>query len=101
MSSKTASTSGAQAITVERQRQIDEEGYTPEHDRHHAVQQLMDAAEAYLTHASGMTISECLLGWPWDVPSFKPSDARADLVKAGALIAAAIDRLDEINGGAR
>lgn len=83
---------GAALIAAERQRQIDAEGYTPEHDWHHSRQEFVDAAEAYLTHASGMAASECLLGWPWDAPSFKPSDTRRDLVKAGALIAAAIDR---------
>jgi len=32
--------------------------------------------------------------WPWGKEWWKPSDRRRDLVKAGALIAAEIDRLD-------
>lgn len=32
--------------------------------------------------------------WPWDQSWFKPKDRRRDLVRAGALIVAEIDRLD-------
>ena len=31
--------------------------------------------------------------WPWEQESFKPTTDIRDLIKAGALIAAAIDRL--------
>ena len=37
--------------------------------------------------------------WPWDKESFKPTTSLRDLVKAGALIAAAIDRLQNETEG--
>ena len=90
---------GTQAIAAERQRQIEEEGYTPEHDEHHAVRQFVATAVAYL---GGDTRP---IGQPWPIKrAIADSDEQAtkyqrrDLVKAGALIAAAIDRLDQIGG---
>lgn len=87
---------GAQAIVEERQRQVDEEGYTAEHDGHHAVGQFVSTAVVYLGgQATGHR--------PWPIKrAVVDSDEEAvryqrrDLVKAGALIAAAIDRLDQI-----
>lgn len=35
-------------------------------------------------------------GWPWADEWWKPKDRRADLVRAGALILAEIDRIDRI-----
>lgn len=84
---------GAEAIAAERQRQIDVEGYTPEHDAGHYVETYLEAAEAYIQTARGNpNIGE--LTWPWELATFKPTFGRRDLVKAGALIAAAIDRFD-------
>lgn len=87
---------GAQAIAAERQRQIDEEGYTTEHDEHHAVGQFVSTAVVYL---GGKALGHT----PWPVKrAVVESDEesvryqRRDLVRAGALIAAAIDRLDQI-----
>lgn len=83
---------GATSIAIERQRQIETEGYTTEHDADHSVSTLVNAAEAYLGWG--------LKTWPWSEKDFKPDPTddgmyhRRDLVKAGALIAAAIDRLD-------
>lgn len=34
------------------------------------------------------------VSWPWDFQWFKPSDDRRNLVKAGALILAELERLD-------
>jgi hypothetical protein len=77
---------GASLIAAERQRQIEQEGYSPEHDEHHGQGQLGMAAKAYLTGNGA--------AWPWDEESWKPTgDVVRDLVKAGALIAAEIDRL--------
>lgn len=39
-------------------------------------------------------------GWPFDPPSWKPGDRVRELVKAGALIAAEIDRLIRTTGPA-
>lgn len=83
---------GAELIAAERARQVSDEGYTPEHDATHRVADLVDAATAYLAPYSSDT--ECgELAWPWDPAGFKPQNPVRDLVRAGALIAAAIDRL--------
>ena len=36
--------------------------------------------------------------WPWDPAWWKPIDPRCDLVKAGALILAEIERIDRAAG---
>ncbi|MBB3041181.1 hypothetical protein [Nocardioides soli] len=86
---------GVDLIRAERERQIVDEGYTPDHDRAHSHSDLLDAALAYIKVQPHL--------WPWHLSTFKPAhdephddcDDRCirDLVKAGALIAAAIDRL--------
>ncbi len=73
-------------IAAERQRQIDSEGWTPAHDDEHTEGEMAEAAACY---AGGSGI-----GWPWHPKWWKPSDKRRDLVKAGALIIAEIERLD-------
>lgn len=75
-------------ITAERKRQIDAEGWTPEHDDAHADGALADAAACY---AMGRRTAL----WPWSTDWWKPSpdDRVRDLVKAGALIVAEIERL--------
>lgn len=86
---------GSTEIATERQRQIDTEGRTPEHDAHHPVSALIAAANAYLISSDPTkTVIHAASFWPWEQRTFKPTTARRDLVKAGALIAAAIDRLD-------
>ena len=83
----------AQDVLAERKRQITAEGWTPEHDDGHTeldngrkLTELARAAKAYIEGDS--------YNWPWHVSSFKPSDTRRNLVRAGALILAEIDRLD-------
>ena len=103
---------GAERIAAERQRQIDTEGYTPEHDQGHVKGELLRAAQEYLmiadfnrrypdrpmTRDAALDIQD-LHGWnasmwPWSREDFKPTDDPVpNLVKAGALIAAEIDRL--------
>jgi hypothetical protein len=98
-------TTGVQAIARERRRQVAVEGWTPPHDDHHHTQgQLSIAAGTYAMHA-GLTIQgyppaarfgaggEVPLPWPWAKQWWKPTTPRRDLEKAGALIAAEIDRL--------
>lgn len=88
---------GVDLIAAERQRQIDAEGWTPEHDDEHGCGELAAAAACYATEA-WMPLTESHRnpppGWPWEPEWWKPTgDAIGDLVKAGALIAAEIDRL--------
>jgi len=93
----TTTQTGAEMIAVERQRQIDVEGYTAAHDEGHASE-LLAAAACYLTPASRRSTPSgwtTPLAWPWGSEFWKPTpdDRSRELVKAGALIAAAIDSL--------
>lgn len=85
---------GIELIAAERKRQIEVEGWTPEHDDKYICGELRDAALAYgivCDDRAGDCASDW---WPWDVGWWKPSDDPIrNLVKAGALIAAEIDRL--------
>jgi len=87
---------GSQAVldvAAERRRQIETEGWTPEHDDGHGAHELAEAAACYALNAAGCGC-EVARNWPWDRSWWKPSTARRDLVKAGALILAEIERLD-------
>ena len=86
---------GIELIAKERQRQIDQEGWTPAHDDEHEFDELALAAAAYALPASHKNSEPYL--WPWDYKYYKsPNDRVRELVKAGALIAAEIDRLNRI-----
>lgn len=88
-------------IAAERERQITVEGWTAEHDDGHTKCELNEAARAYARAAevqirSGVHPDHSGF-WPWDAAWWKPSpDPIRNLVKAGALIAAEIDRLQRI-----
>lgn len=95
----------AHELLAECQRQITEEGYTPKHDERHPFWEFAAAASAYAWSAfvkafvasQGGNIVVPLTPiqhWPWDAASFKPKDARRDLVRAGALVIKAIERHD-------
>lgn len=92
---------GVELIWKERQRQVGQEGWTQEHDDEHDGGELTSAGVAYalvaLEQVSGIEHwgeSRHVQFWPWDMPFWKPSDDPIrNLVKAGALIAAEIDRL--------
>ena len=104
---------GIELIAEERQRQIEVEGYSAQHDSQHNVSEFVYAAISYVESAkvgvNCMEIGnndeneimrrkiEMGRNYPfgWD---FKPSTNVRDLVKAGALIAAAIDRLQSQKG---
>lgn len=112
---------GVDLIAAERKRQIEEEGWTPEHDDEHGKSELAQAAACYAWPPMRPVFVK--KAWPWDREWWKPTipvrgsvacgcrsagecnhfasptanaitDARIrDLAKAGALIAAEIDRL--------
>lgn len=87
---------GIERIAAERKRQIEVEGYTPEHDAEHDPLELMMAAWVYLQAAAHPSQQANAALWPWEPESFKPSpDPARNLEKAGALIAAALDLLPE------
>lgn len=106
---------GAEIIAAERQRQIDVEGWTAEHDDQHTLGQLAAAGACYALLCTRWRDATALVGgqlvrhilWPYHADWFKPAEYPdppwgkhvhrdrkvRDLAKAGALIAAEIDRL--------
>lgn len=86
-----AETSGIAAIAAERRRQVEAEGWTSEHDDQHEYGEMAAAAACYALSSDPDHLE---LWWPWISKWWKPTNRRRDLVKAGALIAAEIDRLD-------
>lgn len=88
-----AMTAAARDVLAERRRQIEAEGWTPEHDDEHGAGEMAAAAACYALNAAGCGC-EVARNWPWDRSWWKPSTARRDLVKAAALILAEIERLD-------
>ena len=94
---------GIKLITEERNRQIESEGWTHQHDTQYTEEQLARAACCYTMPRRWLSNYMLALLWPWDIKWWKPSpDNRVrDLVKAGALIAAEIDRLHTFEQNAR
>ena len=96
---------GADLIRAERRRQIEGEGWDGGHDDAHRSGELCDAAISYARAAAKQARGESLaylkgmaaagdVPWPWEDGWWKPdADQIRNLVKAGALIAAEIDRL--------
>lgn len=83
---------GSELISAERYRQIVDEGFLPEHDAKYGTE-LRHAASSYLRLGIGVGV-EPPISWPFPANWWKPSnDPIRNLVKAGALIAAEIDRL--------
>lgn len=89
--------SGIEVIAAERARQIGDEGWDAAHDAYHVNGELVVAAVRYaVEHTRRPTIRSLLRRvWPWNARWWKPdtSDPVRNLAKAGALIAAEIDRL--------
>ena len=89
-------------IAEERTRQIDVEGYLPAHDDYYVLGELSDAAVCYATRQyfrDSRRNPTFHLMWPWNQEFWKPTPENRikELAKAGALIAAEIDRLQRIN----
>lgn len=113
---------GIELIAAERDRQVNVEGWSAQYDDGHSKGELGAAAIAYvangcqiLTQVKVFTEPRCKCGargladcscalltpdekwvkpWPWAPTEFNPKpNPVADLVRAGALIAAEIDRL--------
>lgn len=84
-------------VMAERRRQIDEEHFRTADDDNYVNGSLAAAASCYAMAAAS---KNCLgwepIGWPWHRSWWKPTTARCDLVKAGALILAEIERLDRL-----
>lgn len=102
-------TPAAADVLAERQRQVTAEGWSPKHDDQYKNTELAFAASCYAFHAAAASWDleddgipydshPAPKQWPWDPSWWKPTDARRDLVKAGALILAEIERLDRAAG---
>jgi hypothetical protein len=82
-------------VLAERRRQVEAEGWTPEHDDEHGHGEMAMAASCYAKHYVLLpALSDVPALWPWGARWWKPSDPRRNLIKAGALILAEIERLD-------
>jgi len=91
---------GCSLIAKERERQIKELGYDVENDELYSKNELANAALCYalspkdrgIEDNEGVTIDVAF--WPWKESDFKPTPKNRikELTKAGALIAAQIDR---------
>lgn len=96
---------GSELIAKERKRQIEEEGWSKEHDLEQGCMTLAVAGASYVLDSAAIhsdyhdtwtvkyqDYSDSI--WPFDEEWFKatPDDPVRQLVKAGALIAAEIDR---------
>jgi hypothetical protein len=89
-------------IVAERRRQIEDEGWSSEHDDAHVPGALSRAGACYAKwavrspndyrHSAGYPPE----GWPWSPMWWKPRDVKRDLVRAAALIVAEIERLDRL-----
>ncbi|EPS5308202.1 hypothetical protein ACVFBP_001607 [Escherichia coli] len=86
-------------VVAERQRQKTIEGWTPEHDDEHCNGELAMAAVCYINETGTVNRNGGKpWGWPWDASWWKPNARRRNLVKAGALILAEIERIDRAAG---
>lgn len=83
-------------IYWERRRQIEVEGYPPDHDEYNSGGELAAAAACYALSASGPGCEgdDPPPMWPWVAEVWKPKNPRRDLIRAAALIVAEIERLD-------
>ena len=99
---------GIELIAIERKRQIEELGYDYTNDSLYAKEELARAGATYAmpkstrdNYSSYSTSNDSWSPrwWPWDVKYWKPTpeDRIKELSKAGALIAAQIDYLQNKN----
>lgn len=94
-----------QAVIAERVRQIEQEGWSVEHDNAHDAGTLAHAGASYALQADIWekfpdTVRSapplCPGSWPWARSWWKPTEFRRDLVKAAALIIADGERHDRL-----
>ena len=96
-----ANTKAATDVLAERRRQIEREGWDASHDDSNGARgELPAAAACYAMNAAAINgtppprLSTMTDLWPWHPSWFKCTTPRRDLVKAGALILAELERLD-------
>ena len=85
-------------IARERRRQMEVEGWTEAHDDRHGDNDLARAAACYALcdpetdRVRYSSITDFV--WPWVKEWWKPTTYRRNLIKAGALIVAELERLE-------
>jgi hypothetical protein len=88
-------------VLAERQRHVDVEGWTPEHDDEHDPGILAFAGAAYALNAA-YVLDLCeppvVPFWPFSSDWWKPGTPRRSLVKATALLLSEIERIDRHPG---
>lgn len=93
-------------VWLERDRQIHDKKFSPEHDDTYTARQLIRAAVSYAQRAAlsdehrrlEQSRERIPHSWPWDASWWKPKDRRTDLVRAAALLIAEIERMDRAEG---
>ena len=93
------SQNGVGLIAAERDRQISKLGYDADHDDAHENGDILDASVCYAEAVQAgvgqdsYAPTDVPVHWPWSHDEWKPSEHPVrNLVKAGALLAAEIDR---------
>jgi hypothetical protein len=81
----------AHDVLAERLRQVEAEGMTNDGDDRYRAAELPRAAASYILNGGN---DEAPYIWPWAKSWWKPRDARANYVRAAALLLAEIERLD-------
>lgn len=90
---------GIELIAEERKRQVDVKNWTANHDDNHTRNELAIVAMCYVTPPSYRPMlapTKWFNSIGWDVAHWNPGERIMELQKAGALIAAEIDRLQRI-----
>jgi hypothetical protein len=85
---------GIDLIAEERRRQIEVEGYDAEYDSHDSPHNLMAAAISYALYDTDPDEAKKL--WPWEAKYFKPKSRLRNYVRSGALMAAALDLIQNL-----
>lgn len=97
---------GVELIAQERERQVKKEKWDSAHDDRHTDGSLAAAAATYALNAvesrSHEPVKRHVLAaavnvlWPWHPQEHKVKSTKRNLVRAGALIAAELDRLNRL-----
>ncbi|MCX2696672.1 hypothetical protein [Ochrobactrum chromiisoli] len=98
LSSQTVAEQSAAArdVLAERRRQVEAEGWTPEHDDKWSSGEIAQSAACYALLAAAWNKEAVIEIFPWSLRWLKSTSPRRNLVKAGALILAEIERLDRL-----
>lgn len=92
------------SVAIERLRQVEEEGWTPDHDDDaHSQGEMAQAGAVYLRIAASENYvgrtdylvdrGEAPAGWPWRAKDFNPKNRRSDVMRGTALGLAELARL--------